>query len=345
MALRFLHECDQKYGAIRVGGRNMGRRDSALDGIHLETLVRNEVTKRPGQEFFLSRHKKVIDALFERCRIVFATCAGAGDPLLNGRQFQSVLMDEASMSTEPGALCPLTHGCCHLVLVGDHKQLGPHANGRACMSLFERLAQPEGASTELCVTLLNEQHRMHPAQCSFPSLAFYDGQLVTAPSILNACKVPKAFFHGRSPVRFVDVPDGHEERVGSGSWFNDAEIWRVLEVLEQLLDKENSCEGEALTATQITVLTPYRAQQMKIRECVKAWRNAPEVNSVDGFQGRENDLIVVSTVRCGDSFGFCDDERHLNVLLTRAKRGLIVVGDRTTLGLSPLWSSWLKEAS
>jgi len=115
----------------------MGRSNSALDGIHLETLVSNEVTKRPGQEFFLSRHKKVIDARFERCRIVFAACAGAGDPLLNGRQFQSVLMDEASMSTEPDVLCPLTHRCCHLVLVGDHKQLGPHANGGACMSLFE----------------------------------------------------------------------------------------------------------------------------------------------------------------------------------------------------------------
>jgi len=91
----------------------------------------------------------------------------------------------------------------------------------------------------------------------------------------------------------------HEERVGSGLWFNNAEIRRALEVLEQLLGKEKSCEGEALTAAQVTVLMPYLAQQMKIRERVSAWRNAPEVNSVNVFQGRENDIIVVSTVCCG----------------------------------------------
>lgn len=341
LALRFLRE-NEYYGAIRVGGRNVDKRESALEEINLETCVRKEVTTKAGQSFLLSRHKKVINAMFKRSRIVFATCAGAGDPLLDGQQFDSVLMDEASISTEPGALCPLTHGCRHFVLIGDHKQLGPHASGGVCMSLFERLALPCNPPTTM--TLLNEQHRMHPELCLFPSHSFYDGQLLTAAGISAARKVPQAFFGGREPVRYLDVPNGREERIGSGSWYNEVEIQVVLQVLHELISGKESFKDGSLTAAQITVLTPYRAQQMKIRERLSGWRDAPEVNSVDGYQGRENDVIIVSTVRCAGSLGFCNDERRINVLLTRAKRGLVVIGSRSTLGSSRLWASWLKEA-
>lgn len=187
---------------------------------------------------------------------------------------------------------------------------------------------------------------MHPALCVFPSREFYNGELVTAAGIVKDRKVPQnVVFDGESPVCFVNVPNGREERVGSGSWFNEVEIETVTQVLEQIMHENDSLDGGSISFHEITVLTPYRAQQFKIRERLSSWRDAPEVNSVDGFQGRENEIIVVSTVRSGDSLGFCNDERRINVLLTRAKRGLVIIGNRTTLELSPLWSRWLKEAS
>jgi len=338
MATRFLTESNSKHGAIRIG-RQVGKNgDKALHDINLESLVRSKVGNwsKNQERFILSKHKKVILSLFRSCRIVFTTCAGAGDAILHDQHFESVIIDEASMTTEPGALCPLTRGCCHLVLIGDHKQLGPHALGGKCVSLFERLSHPGPTKTPR-MTMLNEQHRMHPVLCRFPSRMFYGGLLQTAPGIEDLRAAPRPFFESGSHTKLLDVSVGREKRMGNGSWYNELEIDRIVEIVEQLI---RECE---LAAHEITILTFYRAQQLKIRERMNSWREAPEVCSVDGFQGRENEVIVVSTVRCEKSLGFCDDERRVNVLLTRARRAMVVVGNRATLSLSPLWSKWLKE--
>jgi regulator of nonsense transcripts 1 len=250
------------------------------------------------------------------------------------------------MTTEPGALLPLAHGCCHLVLIGDHKQLGPHALGGNCVSLFQRLTDPSSQGLlPAALTMLNQQHRMHPKLCNFPSTTFYCGQLTTAPGIEEARPIPPGFFRGGvSPVRFVQVENGKEQRLRSGSWFNEAEVLQVIEVVKKLL-------SEGINASEITVLTLYRAQQSRIQVQLKdcwAIRESPppEICSVDSFQGRENEIIVVSSVRCGSSLGFCDDDPRVNVLLTRAKQGLVILGDRATLSRSPLWTKWLQhEAS
>jgi len=99
-------------------------------------------------------------------------------------------------------------------------------------------------------------------------------------------------------------------------------------------------------ARGLIVLTFYRAQQLKLRERLSGWTSgpSPEVSSVDGYQGKENEVIVLSAVRSRNSLGFCGDPRRVNVVLTRAKRGLIVVGKRGTLQTSPLWTRWLMEA-
>lgn len=307
LALRFLHEAKENYGPIRLGRQSDEMKEVALEGIILERLVRNRVQHKTRQQFYLTQHKRTVAEIFQESRIVFATCAGAGDPILDGQIFESVIMDEASMSTEPGALCPLVHRCCHLVLIGDHKQLGPHANGGACLSLFERLSRP-GACVRANTTFLNEQHRMHPALCAFPSRTFYDGQLVTAAGLAETRKTPNTFFGGSAPVRFVNVSNGREERIQSSSWYNEVEIQRVLDVVGELL------RDAELSASQITILTFYRAQQMKLRAAlVSSTKAFPLVCSVDEYQGRENEVIIASTVRTGDSLGFCADERRVNV--------------------------------
>eukprot|EP00927_Polykrikos_kofoidii_P061753 TRINITY_DN56589_c0_g1_i1.p1 TRINITY_DN56589_c0_g1~~TRINITY_DN56589_c0_g1_i1.p1 ORF type:complete len:651 (-),score=92.48 TRINITY_DN56589_c0_g1_i1:155-1885(-) len=403
------------YGSmlVRVGGRTTAKGSSgdpsiALESIRLENRVRLLNKKAAGaKRFFLTRYKTTIRSVLGQARVVFTTCAGAGDPVLSGCTFHSVIMDEGSMTTQPTSLCALAHGCKHLVLIGDPKQLGPHAkldsSSSYAESFFDRLlksaerlrvkssasdspvdesnsaedvgarglgagsVRTEATSTSSCVeqqqglpivehlesdssmkkkyhipkTLLNEQHRMHPSLCKFPSRFFYDGQLETPCEVEQRNPVPWPFFGEKNAIRFVEVRDGKEERLVGGSWFNEVEVRKVVSIVGELLFKQKEQQG--LVSTQITVLTPYRAQQLKIVEQFKSSRSRPEVCSVDAFQGRENDVIIVSTVRCRDSLGFCDDERRLNVSLTRAKRGLIVVGHRGTLAKSEVWSSWLKE--
>jgi superfamily I DNA and/or RNA helicase len=105
---------------------------------------------------------------------------------------------------------------------------------------------------------------------------------------------------------------------------------------------------ESIKGEDITILTPYRAQQARIQiQLRNVWQEStspPEVCSIDGYQGRENEIIVFSAVRCGSSLGFCDDARRINVLLTRAKRGFVAVGDRKTLMRSGIWREWIEMA-
>lgn len=339
LLLRFFQGNDEEYNIVRVRRlSDEGKQHKVLKNSNLENLVRRRVNLKMHQHFHLSLYKKTVSEVLEESRVVFTTCAGAGDPVLSKLVFQSVIMDEASMTTEAGALCALVHGCCHLILIGDHKQLGPHANGGNCQSLFERLSNPR-TTVRAKTTFLCEQHRMHPKLCLFPSREFYDGRLLTAPNTEEARVVPTVFFGGESPFRFIDV-DGLEERIGNGSWYNEKEADTVLKVLSEFL------HSDELTPTEITVLTFYRAQQMKLRERLLNWRwPTIEVSTVDGYQGKENEVIVLSVVRSRDSLGFCDDPRRSNVVLTRAKRGLVVIGRRETLKMSPLWAKWLKEAT
>lgn len=182
----------------------------------------------------------------------------------------------------------------------------------------------------------------------FPSKLFYGGKLLTAEGIDRQRMIPNAVFGSRSPIKFVAVENGREQRMKSGSWYNEVEIRLVLETVQKLMDVKQD-HANAISPDHITVLTPYRAQQSRIMLQLKnSWKSdagqPPEVCSIDGYQGRENEIIVFSAVRCGSSLGFCDDERRINVLLTRAKRGLVVIGDRSTLMKSAIWSKWIKEA-
>ncbi|KAL7553948.1 hypothetical protein ACHAWF_018847 [Thalassiosira exigua] len=347
LALRLMKTCDK---IVRVGSGE--KVDPQLKSVHLESMVKGRVWDKSGhvggkeQDFFLSKHKKIISEIISSAQVVFATVIGSADPILNGHKFSSVVVDEASMSTEPSMLCPLSHGCNRLILVGDHKQLGPHACDSSCMSLFERLiSKAESGMILAPTTMLSQQHRMHSKLCDFPSQAFYDGRLVTAEGLDTKRLIPHAIFGGKLPIKFIAVENGREQRMKSGSWYNEVEVERVLTIVKKLVDEGARHD---ISTRSITVLTPYRAQQTRITLQLKnSWSGAdqpPEVCSIDGYQGRENEIIVFSSVRCGSSLGFCDDERRINVLLTRAKRGLIVLGDRATLAKSSIWSKWIGQA-
>lgn len=236
--------------------------------------------------------------------------------------------------TEPCSLIPVTHGARQLVLVGDHKQLGPcitspGESAGLAVTLFERLLEAGVESFPLHV-----QYRMHPALAAFPSAEFYAGTLQTRFDTARY-KPPGPLTR---PLTFRHVA-GWETPGASKSNAPQAEA--VTALVSEL------CRSGDVPPTGIGVITPYRSMVGLLRSRFLKDFPAVEVNTVDGFQGREKDVIVFGCVRANSagSLGFLADRRRMNVALTRAKRACVVVGHKPTLlsGQS-LWAKWLRES-
>ena len=278
--------------------------------------------------------------------VVCATCVGAGDPRLASFRFRRVLIDEATQAVEPEALIPLMMGCKQAVLVGDHCQLGPvilnkkAARAGFCQSLFERLMLLGVRPIRLAV-----QYRMHPALSIFPSNTFYEGALQNGVSAAERT-VPAVAFPWPSPARPLMFWSqlGAEEISASGtSYLNRTEAAAVEKTVTTLL----RC---GVTPDQIGIITPYEGQRAHVVSTMA--RNGPlrqalyteiEVASVDSFQGREKDYIILSCVRSNEhqGIGFLSDPRRLNVALTRARFGLVVIGNPHVLSKQAVWSALL----
>ncbi|XP_078588165.1 regulator of nonsense transcripts 1-like [Branchiostoma floridae x Branchiostoma japonicum] len=248
--------------------------------------------------------------------------------------FSRVLVDEAAQATEPAVLCALSHGCQQVCLIGDDQQLPPLVQSEDAqelkISLFERWR-----GQKLRVHLLDTQYRMHPAISAFPSQHFYNGQIKDGIEASDR-PLPAGFNwpNQNMPVSFVNVSSRETSR--GTSKFNDEEVKIVIAVTKRLL------EGGDIREDDIGIVSPYKAQIKKITEGLD--RNI-SVRSVDGFQGQERDVIIFSAVRAneGGYVGFLNDPRRMNVLLTRAKRGLLVVGDGKTLEKgSDDWNKWIQ---
>lgn len=275
--------------------------------------------------------------VMREAQVVCATCVGAGSLVFEKSRFPAVLIDEASQATELATLIPLMRSCQQLVLVGDHCQLPPTiiseiaGNDGLDVSLFDRLVQ-EGVTPYL----LDTQYRMHPAISEFPSDCFYGGNI--ADGITSADRLaPGGFEWPRRdwPVAFVNMKTSSEEDDGL-SKCNKIEAEIVTGIAAGLI-------SAGLSQNDIGIITPYAGQVRMLRRMLGQWRNL-EISSVDGFQGREKAAIIVSTVRSnlGGAVGFLKDWRRANVALTRAKRGLIVVGNSDTLSNEHRsWRPWL----
>ena len=283
--------------------------------------------------------RQMRDDILDRAQVLCCTCIGVGHQLLDGRKFTRVLLDEATQATEPASLVPLVRGARQIVLVGDHRQLPPTVisrraeNGGLRRSLFERLV-----AMGIEPMLLDTQYRMHPAISDFPNRIFYEGRLVDgitaadrpnpAGLLWNDWEVPMAFL----PVNGDELlsPDGASKE-------NPAEAGWVAKILENLL------QAGDLEETDIGIITPYAGQVRAIRDALPERNDSVEVHTVDGYQGREKEVIIFSCVRSNSDgiVGFLSDARRLNVALTRAKRGLIVIGDPDTLRNDETWASWL----
>ncbi|KAI0333202.1 RdRP-domain-containing protein [Cubamyces sp. BRFM 1775] len=292
-------------------------------------------------------------------RIVFTTCSGAGLGILRNIDFDTVLVDEASQITEPCALIPLVKGCKRAVLVGDHVQLRPTVKpmGKALefdKSLFERLWRGIDYP-ELARTMLEVQYRFSEDVAYFPSQEFYEGKLQTGTSraaeiaeTLGVSSFPWPAVDGRiRPVAFVSCTS--EEDHGRQSKSNAGQVALVKHIATLMRKPQEASEERTirLRSASIVVLTPYSRQVQLLKQTLPASMNV-EVSTIDGFQGREADIVIFSTVRCnmeGD-IGFVEDERRLNVAWTRPTLGLVIVGDRRTLGTtSTLWQRALASCN
>ncbi len=278
--------------------------------------------------------------------VVCCTCVGAGDPRLAKIKFRNVLIDESTQSAEPECMIPLVLGCKQVVLVGDHKQLGPvimnkkAAKAGLNQSLFERLVR-----LGFTPIRLNIQYRMHPCLSEFPSNMFYEGSLqngVSAPSRIRK-DVDFPWPVAEMPMMFWSNL-GNEEISASGtSYLNRTEASNVEKIVTRFFKA-------GVRPSDIGVITPYECQRSYIVTTMqntgtfkKESYKEVEVASVDAFQGREKDFIVLSCVRSNDNqgIGFLSDPRRLNVALTRAKFGVVIIGNPKVLSKHDLWHNLL----
>ncbi len=293
--------------------------------------------------------------LFGEARVVASTLVGSANRLLEGQKFSTLFIDEAAQALEAACWIPIRRAG-RVILAGDHCQLPPTVKSLAALhagldkTLMERIV----ANKPEVVTLLRVQYRMNEQIMRFSSDWFYDGQVESAPQIKY-----RGILDYDNPMVWIDTHGdiGHEEFVGETyGRINKGEAEFTLDTLRQYFEKigKQRILDERI---DVGIISPYRAQvqllrrMLRKREFFKPYRQLITVNTVDGFQGQERDVILISMVRANGEgqIGFLRDLRRMNVAITRARMKLIILGDKDTLTRHPfykrLWEYTQNEAN
>ena len=286
--------------------------------------------------------------LFGEARVIASTLVGSSSHLLEGQKFGTLFIDEAAQALEAACWIPIRR-VSRVIFAGDHCQLPPTIKSFAALkaglgrTLMERIVENKPET----VTLLKMQYRMNEEIMRFSSDWFYGNQVESAPevkyrSILDL-DIPMTWF---DTSEFTE--DGlqfTEEFVGeSFGRINKAEAELTLLALQNYFEKigKQRILDECL---DVGIISPYRAQVQymrrlfKKREFFKPYRSLVSINTVDGFQGQERDIILISLVRSNDEgqIGFLRDLRRMNVAITRARMKVIILGDASTLTRHPFY--------
>jgi hypothetical protein len=264
--------------------------------------------------------------------VVLSTCRHLDVRSYGVLSFDVVVCDEAGQAYEPELWMVLPFGK-RWVLAGDPHQLPALTRSdtkQLHVSLLERWMGEHGDRS----VMLRRQYRMHPVIMTHPSQAYYGGELLADPSLEQRAD----FFGEESPLLFVDTvgSDAFEEKL-------DYSYINVVEA-EWVVAKLKAWRSFGVDLATVGVITPYDGQRNLLRERLGMASMAEvEVNSIDGFQGREKEAILISSVRCNGNgeLGFVDDRQRLNVALTRAKQQLIWVGDSMSLSSSKWLEAWI----
>ncbi|KAF8516825.1 SEN1 N terminal-domain-containing protein [Hysterangium stoloniferum] len=337
---------------------------SRYEALELELKALNNKRMALSQQFNrvkdqLKSESRTLDAARRKHRaevlidadVVCATLSGAGHDVLENLDFEMIVIDEAAQAIELSSLIPLKFRSKRCIMVGDPQQLpptvlSPMANKFGYgQSLFVRLqkSHPEA------VHLLSIQYRMHPDISRIPSQLFYGQRLLDGPGMIEKTS---QIWH-QNPLfgtyKFINVSGGNEQAAQGHSLLNHIECETALAIYNRLKTEYPKIDFDF----RIGIIAMYRAQLMELKKKFRAFFGADIVgkvdfNTVDGFQGQEKDIIILSCVRAGpgvQSIGFLTDQRRLNVAITRARSSLFILGHAATLERSDqMWKHIVQDA-
>lgn len=286
---------------------------------------------------------RIRSSLFGEARVIASTLTGAANRVLEGEKYSTLFIDEAAQALEAACWIAIRKAG-RVVLAGDHCQLPPTVKsimalkGGLGKTLMERIVENKPET----VTLLKMQYRMNEQIMKFSSEWFYHGMVESAPTVSH-----RGILDYDIPMMWIDTAecDGKEEFVGENfGRINRAEAELTLQTLQQYLEKigKQRILDESI---DVGIISPYRAQvqllrkELRKREFFRPYRHLLTVNTVDGFQGQERDIILISLVRSNDGgdIGFLRDLRRMNVAITRARMKLIILGSSETMTSHPFY--------
>ena len=290
---------------------------------------------------------QINESLFGQCKVIACTLTGSANRILVGKTFNTLFIDEAAQALEASCWIAMQR-CRRVILAGDHRQLPPTLKCREAIrgGLDHTLMQTIVEGHPEAVSLLRVQYRMNDTIMQFPNQCFYDGQLESDESVKY-----RGILDWDKAVEWVTPPadavseEWKEMTARDGvSRVNPAEAELTVRTLKEYFEKigKERILGERI---DVGVISPYKGQVYLLRRMVKrdTWfkpfRHLITINTVDGFQGQERDVIVISLVRQNEfgEVGFLRDLRRMNVAITRARMKLIVIGDYGTLGGQPFY--------
>lgn len=286
---------------------------------------------------------RIRSSLFGEARVIASTLTGAANRVLEGEKYSTLFIDEAAQALEAACWIAIRKAG-RVILAGDHCQLPPTVKsimalkGGLGKTLMERIVENKPET----VTLLKMQYRMNEQIMKFSSEWFYHGMVESAPTVSH-----RGILDYDTPMMWIDTAecDGKEEFVGENfGRINRAEAELTLQTLQQYLEKIGK-QRILEVSIDVGIISPYRAQvqllrkELRKREFFRPYRHLLTVNTVDGFQGQERDIILISLVRSNDGgdIGFLRDLRRMNVAITRARMKLIILGSSETMTSHPFY--------
>ncbi|KAL9240292.1 hypothetical protein vseg_014530 [Gypsophila vaccaria] len=318
----------------------------------LAALAGHQTADKQKQGGGQSDRDSVRASVLDEAVIVFSTLSFSGSTIFAklNRCFDIVIIDEAAQAVEPATLVPLATGCKQVFLVGDPVQLpatviSPVAEklgyGTSLFKRFQKAGYP--------VMMLKTQYRMHPKIRTFPSREFYEDALEDGSGVEEQTTRTWHDYKCFRPFCFFDIKDGAETQPdGSGSWVNEDEVNFGLLMYRTLVEKY----PELKSSSRLAIISPYRRQVKLFRQRFKEMfgvdsEKVVDINTVDGFQGREKDVAIFSCVRASEDrgIGFVSDFRRMNVGITRARSCVLVVGSASTLKKDKHWGNLIESAA
>ena len=268
------------------------------------------------------------ERILSQSRVAVGTLIGLCRTEIKAQKWDVVIIDEAAQAFEPACWAVASFGS-RLILAGDHKQLPPTLMQQFSVKTpYQTLQEKIVEKNPAVVTFLDAQYRMDSIIKEFSNQQFYEGKLKSEIDVSLSVD---------EPLVFIDTAGcGFDEELKDGSRFNSGETNLVQKIMGVIGNEFSS----------IGVVSPYSVQVKYLRDVLKEVISEKDIQTIDGFQGQERELIIISLVRSNSEgkIGFLQDYRRMNVALTRAKKKLIVIGDSATIGNDSFYNAFLSYA-